>query len=92
MNRLSDGAVTEGLAGLRWSRDGDTLVTTRTFAGFAAALAWVVEVGDLAEARNHHPDIAIAYDRVSLVLTTHSAGGLTDLDLELAAAIDALGV
>ena len=57
---------------------------------FAAALAFVNQVGELAEARNHHPDIAISWNQVTLTLSTHSAGGLTQLDLDLAAAIDAL--
>lgn len=75
---------------LDWQRDGDRLVTTRTFVDFAAAMAWVNRVAELAEARNHHPDIAIAWNRVTLTLTTHSAGGLTDKDYELAAAVDRL--
>jgi 4a-hydroxytetrahydrobiopterin dehydratase len=58
---------------------------------FAAALAWVNQVGALAEASNHHPDIAISWNRVTLTLSTHSAGGLTQFDLDLAAQIDGLG-
>ena len=90
MERLDDAAVAKGLEGLAWQRDGDAIGTVRTFADFAAALAWVNEVGALAEARNHHPDIAIAWNRVTLTLSTHSEGGLTAKDLDLAAAIDAL--
>lgn len=77
-------------ADLDWQREGEHLVTTRTFADFAAAMAWVNRVAELAEARNHHPDIAIAWNRVTLTLTTHSAGHLTDQDYELAAAVDRL--
>ena len=60
-------------------------------AGFAGALAYVNEVGALAEAADHHPDIDIRWDTVTLRLSTHSAGGLTEKDLSLAAAIDDLG-
>ncbi len=52
---------------------------------FADAIAFVNEVARLAEAENHHPDIAISYKRVTLRWTTHSAGGITDRDRELAA-------
>ncbi len=76
--------------GIEWRREGDQLVTSVTLRDFAAALAFVNAVGAAAEAANHHPDIDIRWDTVKLVLTTHSAGGLTVLDLALAAAIDRL--
>jgi 4a-hydroxytetrahydrobiopterin dehydratase len=69
---------------------GDELRTTVTLHDFAAALAFVNAVGAAAEAANHHPDIDIRWNTVHLVLSTHSAGGLTLLDLALAAAIDRL--
>lgn len=52
---------------------------------FAAAIAFVNRVAELAEAENHHPDISVSYKRVTLRWTTHSAGGITDRDRELAA-------
>jgi 4a-hydroxytetrahydrobiopterin dehydratase len=52
---------------------------------FAEAIAFVNRVAELAEAENHHPDIAISYKRVTLRWTTHSAGGITERDRELAA-------
>ncbi|HEY2213541.1 MAG TPA: 4a-hydroxytetrahydrobiopterin dehydratase [Acidimicrobiales bacterium] len=73
-----------------WERDGDTLTTTVTLRDFAAALKFVNAVGNAAEAANHHPDIDIRWNKVMLVLTTHSSGGLTVLDLALAGAIDSL--
>jgi 4a-hydroxytetrahydrobiopterin dehydratase len=76
--------------GLGWTRQGDELVTTVELHDFAAALAFVNAVGAAAEAANHHPDIDIRWNKVHLVLTTHSAGGLTVLDIALAAAIDRL--
>jgi 4a-hydroxytetrahydrobiopterin dehydratase len=55
------------------------------FDSFAQAIAFVNRVAELAEAENHHPDIAVSYKRVTLRWTTHSAGGITDRDRELAA-------
>jgi 4a-hydroxytetrahydrobiopterin dehydratase len=83
-----DGALAE--QGLHWSRSGDVLTTTVALHDFAAALAFVNTVGAAAEAANHHPDIDIRWNTVHLVLTTHSAGGLTLLDLALAGAVDRL--
>ena len=77
--------------GLQWGREGDELTKTVRRGDFAAALALVNEVGALAESANHHPDIDIRWNTVTLRLSTHSAGGLTNLDLALAKAIDALG-
>jgi 4a-hydroxytetrahydrobiopterin dehydratase len=90
VERLDDQAVADGIAGLQWAREGDALVKVVQLADFAGALAWVNRVGELAESRQHHPDIAISWNKVTLTLSTHSAGGLTQLDLDLAAAIDAL--
>lgn len=83
-----DAALAE--QGLAWEHVGDELVTTVELHDFAAALAFVNAVGAAAEAANHHPDIDIRWNKVHLVLTTHSAGGLTVLDIALAAAIDRL--
>ncbi|HET8893938.1 MAG TPA: 4a-hydroxytetrahydrobiopterin dehydratase [Gaiellaceae bacterium] len=52
---------------------------------FAEAIAFVNRVADLADAENHHPDIAISYKRVTLRWTTHSEGGITERDRDLAA-------
>jgi 4a-hydroxytetrahydrobiopterin dehydratase len=87
---LSESAIADGLQGLDWSREGNAIVKTSVHKDFAAALTWVNRVGELAEARNHHPDIAISWNKVTLTLSTHSAGGLTQLDLDLAAEIDGL--
>lgn len=74
-----------------WRRDGASIVLERTFDDFAAALAFVNRVGEVAEARNHHPDLLLhGWNRVRLIVSTHSEGGITALDLELAAAVDAL--
>lgn len=74
--------------GILWDHVGDELQTTVQLHDFGEALAFVNRVGAAAEAANHHPDIDIRWNKVHLVLTTHDSGGLTVLDLALAAAID----
>jgi 4a-hydroxytetrahydrobiopterin dehydratase len=76
--------------GIDWARHGDELVKVVRCRDFAGALSFVNEVGGRAETADHHPDIDIRWDTVTLRLTTHSAGGLTDKDLSLAAEIDLL--
>jgi 4a-hydroxytetrahydrobiopterin dehydratase len=89
---LTDSDISERLESLDdWRRDGDAIVRDRELQDFAAALAWVNEVGREAEAANHHPDILIhGWNKVRLSVTNHSAGGLTQADFDLAATIDAL--
>ena len=72
-----------------WTREGRAIVRTYRFADFRGALAFVNRVGELAERQNHHPDIAIHYREVTLTLWSHDAGGVTERDFRLAAAIDA---
>jgi 4a-hydroxytetrahydrobiopterin dehydratase len=86
--------VDEALAaeGMAWRREGDELVKVHTGKAFADALAYVNAVGALAEEMNHHPDISIRWNRVTLRLSTHDAGGLTEADLSLARQIDALPI
>lgn len=76
----------------RWKRQGSPEGITRTFsfADFSAALAFVVRVGLMAEKRDHHPDIELAWGKVRVYWTTHDAGGISQLDLDLAAATDAV--
>ena len=88
--RLAEGEIADALRDLAWEHDGDSIVKRVKRAGFRDALAFVNAVAELAEQRDHHPDIDIRYNRVVLRLTTHSAGGLTPMDMELARAIDAL--
>jgi 4a-hydroxytetrahydrobiopterin dehydratase len=91
---LTDAEVTDRLRGLPdWTRaeaDEPAITATYELADFAGALAFVNAVGAEAERRNHHPDIDIRWNTVTLVLSTHSAGGLTGADFDLAAAIAAL--
>ena len=93
MERLPHAAVDSALAsGLGWKRDesGDRLVKTVERKDFVEAMKFVNAVAELAEARNHHPDIAIHWNRVELELWTHTAGGVTQADLDLATELDAL--
>jgi 4a-hydroxytetrahydrobiopterin dehydratase len=68
-----------------WSEVEGALERTFTFRDFREALEFVNRVGELAETQNHHPDIAIHYNEVTLRWWTHTAGGITDRDVELAA-------
>lgn len=90
MSPLDDATITAALGQLDWQREGGHLVKVVKRGSFAKALAYVNEVGNLAEHADHHPDIDIRWDTVTLRLSTHSAGGLTHKDLDLATAIDTL--
>jgi 4a-hydroxytetrahydrobiopterin dehydratase len=68
-----------------WSEVDKALERTFELSDFVAALAFVNRVGELAESESHHPDISISYNRVTLRWWTHTAGGITDRDRELAA-------
>ena len=74
-----------------WDDQDGNLVKRIEKADFAEALAYVNEIGRLAEEADHHPDIEISWNKVTLRLSTHSEGRITDKDHDLAARIDALG-
>jgi len=89
---LTDQQVGERLAALSgWTREGDSIVHVQKLADFKAALLYVGAVAYLAETAAHHPDFLIQWNKVTLTLSTHSAGGLTDNDFALAAQINLLG-
>ena len=73
-----------------WGRDGEAIAKRFTFPDFASALAFAVKLGMLAEKRDHHPDILVAWGKTAVLWTTHDAGGISQLDLDLATATDAL--
>ena len=77
---------------LRFEIHEDRLVRVVTTSSFRAALGFVNAVGEIAEAHDHHPDIDIRYSTVILFLSTHDAGGLTELDFTVARAIDKIAV
>ena len=79
------------LAGSDWRREGDAIIRDLKFEDFAAAMAYVNRVAALAEEANHHPDILIhGWNKVRLTFTTHSEGGLTDNDFQMARRVDEL--
>ena len=73
-----------------WVVNGDRLHRDLQFNSFVEAFGFMAQVALLAESKNHHPNWNNVYNRVSIDLTTHDLGGLSSLDVELAAAIDAL--
>ncbi len=73
-----------------WSVQGERLHRDLQFNSFVEAFGFMAQVALLAESKNHHPNWSNVYNRVSIDLTTHDLGGLSSLDVELAAAIDAL--
>ena len=77
--------------GKDWRQEGEALVRDFKFEDFAAAMVFVNRVAEIAEERNHHPDILVhGWNNVRLTLSTHSEGGVTDNDHALAEQIDAL--
>jgi 4a-hydroxytetrahydrobiopterin dehydratase len=87
--RLTDAEVKAALADLKgWRRDGDRIVRDFEFADFVAALGFIVQVGAMAEKADHHPELTNVYNKVTIALSTHDAGGITSMDTTLAAEID----
>jgi 4a-hydroxytetrahydrobiopterin dehydratase len=87
---LDEQAITEALRQIDgWQRAGDEISKEFSCPAFADAIAFVVRIGFLAEAADHHPDLDIRWRTVTARLTTHDAGGLTQLDFDLAGKIDA---
>lgn len=89
--RLADALIAARLPELPgWSREGETLRRVFTFPGFPDAVAFIARLVAPAEALDHHPDVDLRYNRVTVTLTTHDSGGITEHDLTLAARISAL--
>ena len=89
--KLGDEAIAAGLAGLAgWEREGDATTKTYTFGAYMDGIAFVNGTAEAAEAADHHPDMAVGYKRVTVTLSTHSSGGISQKDLDLAAALEAL--
>ena len=88
--KLSDLEIQRALGSLAgWSRRGEMLVKTYVFDKFADGIAFVDRVAMAADEMDHHPDIDIRYTKVTLTLSTHDAGGVTQSDLNLAEKIEA---
>jgi 4a-hydroxytetrahydrobiopterin dehydratase len=91
MTVLSDAQIDQRLQASAWRRDGETIVREFELADFAAAIALVDRVAQAAEAANHHPDILVhGWNKLRLTLSTHSEGGLTGADFDLASTLDGL--
>jgi len=90
MARLSASAVERRLAALKgWKQVGGAIQKQYTFANFKEAMFFVNTVAGLAEKAGHHPDITVNYNRVTLSLSTHDAGGITAKDFDLAKRVEA---
>lgn len=91
MATLSETQVNEQLAGSDWRMEGPAIVREWKLDDFKEAIAFVNRVADMAETFNHHPDILVhGWNKVRLELSTHSEGGITQADLDMAARIDDL--
>ena len=91
MSRLDEATRAEFLAGHPdWARDGESISRTYVLRDFKESMAFVTQVALAAEVADHHPDIDIRWNKVTVVLSTHSAGALTAKDTDLAAQLDSL--
>jgi 4a-hydroxytetrahydrobiopterin dehydratase len=90
--KLTDAEIQSSLSTINgWTiTGGDTLTKTFTFADFVAAIAFVNHLAEKAEAANHHPDLDIRYNKVTVRLSTHDSGGITVNDFTLAKEADSL--
>ncbi len=88
---LNHEEVDSAVADTDWLRDGDAIVRDLEFDDFKAAMAHVEKVAEAAEEANHHPDILVhGWNKVRLTLSTHSAGGVTQADLDMSQTLEAL--
>jgi 4a-hydroxytetrahydrobiopterin dehydratase len=91
MARLSDEEIDERLSGLDgWERDGDAIRRQFELDDFEGSVEFVNRLTPEAEGMNHHPDLEISWNKVTVSITTHSEGGLTENDFELAGRISRL--
>ena len=92
MALLPQQEVDQALAGdlSAWSQQGDAITREVTASSFLAGISLVQRVAEAAESRDHHPDIDIRYTKITCSLSTHSAGGITEKDLAMAGAIEAV--
>ena len=89
---MDEGDIEERLSGLEgWAREGDAIVREFERGDFVGSVKFVDAIVEPAEDMGHHPDVEISWDTVTVRITTHSEGGLTEADFELAGRIDQLG-
>jgi len=93
MSKLSPDRIQSALAAIPdWKQHGEVIARTFQFKDFPAAIRFVNTIAEAAEKAWHHPDIDIRWNKVTLALTTHDAGGLTEKDFALAKEFDALSL
>jgi 4a-hydroxytetrahydrobiopterin dehydratase len=91
MTLLSDAEIEAKLAGLDgWKRNGEAIERAFSCGDFVGSVKFVSSLVEPAEAMGHHPDLEISWDTVTVTISTHSEGGLTAADFELAGKVDAL--
>lgn len=91
MATLSDEEIEARLTGLAdWHRDGDAIARTFKFDDFVGSVEFVNRITPVAEDMNHHPDLSISWNKVTVSLSTHSEGGITESDFELATRIEGI--
>jgi 4a-hydroxytetrahydrobiopterin dehydratase len=89
MALLSENEIAQGLSGLKdWTHEGNQILRQYKFKNFVESMGFVTKVAILAERVDHHPDILIEYSKVTITLSTHSEGGLTEKDFNLAGEIE----
>jgi 4a-hydroxytetrahydrobiopterin dehydratase len=87
--RLDDISIGNKLRALPgWSRSGDSITRTFVFSGFPGAVNFIARLVEPAEELEHHPDVDLRYNKVTVTLSTHDQDGLTELDFKLAALVD----
>lgn len=92
MALLSDEEVSERLTGLEgWERKGDSIAKTYENGDFVGSVEFVKRLVEPAEDMGHHPDLEVSWDKVTVSITNHAEGGLTENDFELAGRVDAIG-
>ncbi len=88
---MSDAEIRSAMGNVpAWKLEGNEIKRVLTFEDFAAAMVFVNKIAEAAEEAQHHPDITINYNRVTLTLCSHDAGGLTHRDFKMAHTIDCL--
>lgn len=91
MALLEDSEIEQRLGALEgWDRAGEAIAKTFSCGDFVGSVRFVDSLVEPAEAMDHHPDVAISWDKVTVTISTHSEGGLTAADFELAGKVDAL--
>tara|TARA_B100000029_G_scaffold512416_1_gene609028 strand:+ start:21993 stop:22274 length:282 start_codon:yes stop_codon:yes gene_type:complete len=88
--KLTDIQIEEGIAELTgWSIEGNSIQKSFSLEDHIVAMGFVNRIAMVAEVMNHHPEIQMVYNKVAITLSTHDAGGVTELDLDLAQKIEA---